>query len=323
MRAAVRGHVNLFGMITTSGSSAYTPVALRSFFARTTLGPNDRFVLIDNDADFALPDDVAAARVTIVRPPTPLGFAQNANHLLIEARKSAANLFLLNNDLVFTGGWLEPLLTDRRALLSPLSNAQITHSAGRLKTEPAMDLHDYVGREADLEAIAREHRATYGGYQVVSAMPFFCMKIPRSVYEIVGDFDERFGKGGGEDRDYTIRAWMAGIPQEVAAGSFVLHFQGKSTWRGPETPEQQQQRDAEYTRAFIGKWGPALSYAFLRGNWNLFRSNAALARQIDQREFTPLVRHLRLHPSLEPFVTRRGTEAGAVVREGTHAGSTS
>jgi len=291
----------VFGMVTTSASRHYTPVALRSLFAHTPLGDDDRVILIDNDGDFALPDEVPAARITVVRPDTPQGFARNGNLLLAEARGRGADLFFLNNDLVFTSGWLDPLVVDRRALLSPVSNAEVAHSAGALATQPAMDLSDYVGREADLEAIAGRHRATHQGYKTAATVPFFCIKIPRAVYETVGEFDERFGKGGAEDRDYTVRAWIAGIPMEYALESYVLHFQGRLTWRGGESREEQRQRDATYLEAFQAKWGPALTHAFLRGDWSLFRSNATLAEQIAQQQFTPVVRHLRSHPSLDAF----------------------
>ena len=293
--------MNLFGMITTSRSREYTPVALKSFFDRTPFNPGDRFILIDNDGDFALPADVPADRVTVVRHSEPQGFASNANLLLAEAKTQGADLFLLNNDLVFTTGWLEPLLADRRALLSPMSNAEVAHAAGALRTQPAMDLGEYIGREADLEAIARKHRGTHSGYKTAATVPFFCIKIARAVYETVGEFDERFGKGGAEDRDYTIRAWIAGIPLEYALESYVLHFQGRSTWRGGETRDEQRQRDAHYLEAFQTKWGAALTQAFVRGDWSVFESNAKLADQIAKQQFTPVVRYLRSNPSLDAF----------------------
>src|SRR5207237_908329 len=67
--------MNLFGMITTAESRDYTPLALRSFFARTRLDAVSHFVLIDNSGEFVLPGDVPAHRVTLVRPPEPQSFA--------------------------------------------------------------------------------------------------------------------------------------------------------------------------------------------------------------------------------------------------------
>jgi GT2 family glycosyltransferase len=295
---------HLFGMITTAASRHYTPVALRSFFAHTALGGEDTFFLIDNDADFDLPDDIAG-RIRLVRPPRPQGFAKNANLLIAEARRRGADLFLMNNDLVFTPGWLDAMAGDRRALTSPLSNAQLTRRDGGFSTQPLMELSEYLGHETNLEAIGRQHAAECRGYTTVASLAFFCIKIPAAVYNEVGTFDERFGKGGGEDRDYAIRAWMAGIPQEYALGSYVLHFQGRSTWRGAETPEQQAQRDAIYTQAFQKKWGAALTYAFIGGDWNLFRTDDELARRLDDRDYPFIVNHLKRQPSLDAYITRQ------------------
>jgi GT2 family glycosyltransferase len=295
----------LFGMVTTAASRRYTPLALRSFFARTPLGERDQLLLIDNDGDFALPAGLPAGRVTLVRPEAPQGFARNGNLLLREARTRGADLFFLNNDLVFTTGWLEPLLADRKALLSPLSNAQVAGRAGSFATQPCMDLEDYTGHEAAVEAIASELRGSAEGYRTTPSVAFFCIKIPQTVYEVVGDFDEGFGKGGGEDRDYAVRAWIAGIPQQFALRSYVLHFQGKSTWRGAETRAQQKARDAQYASAFLAKWGPALTHAFLRGDWDIFRGNPVLRSRLDAADYTAVVRSLRSRPALEPFIAAR------------------
>src|SRR4051812_41797433 len=145
---ASRPHV--FGMITTRASRHYTPVALRSFFAHTPFTASDRFILIDNDADFEVPADLPADAITVVRPAAPQGFARNANLLLAEARALEADLFLMNNDLVFPPGWLEPMAVPRRALLSPVSNAEATHSVGAFTTRPTMDLEEYAGHDAEL-----------------------------------------------------------------------------------------------------------------------------------------------------------------------------
>jgi hypothetical protein len=62
-----------------------------------------------------------------------------------------------------------------------MSNAEAAYSAGALATQPAMDLSDYVGHEAALETIVRQHRATHRGYKTAATVPFFCIKIPRTV----------------------------------------------------------------------------------------------------------------------------------------------
>jgi GT2 family glycosyltransferase len=78
------------------------------------------------------------------------------------------------------------------------------------------------------------------------------------VYSVVGNLDESFGAGGGEDRDYCIRCYQAGFELRYALNSYILHFQGKSTWRGGETREQTAARNRFYTERFKEKWGTAL-----------------------------------------------------------------
>ena len=158
----------VFGMITTAASRHYTPVALRSFFAQTPFGSDDTFFLIDNDADFDLPDDLAG-RVRVVRPAKPQAFARNANLLIAEARRRGADLFLMNNDLVFTPGWHDAMAADRRALMSPLSNAQLTRQSGTFTTQPLMDLSEYLGYESNVETIGRQHTAECQGYTTVAS----------------------------------------------------------------------------------------------------------------------------------------------------------
>lgn len=295
---------NVFGMVTTAKSRDYTPLALRSFFEHTRLGADDALVLVDNDGDFELPPGMENDRLLVLKPAAPQSFARNANVAIQVARERQADLFLLNNDVVFTAGWLPPLL-EGTAIVSAVSNAQCPYRSGGLQLLPAMDLSDLAGREEDLQRIAAAHSAQHHGRQRVAAAPFYCARIPRAVYEKVGEFDERFGAGDGEDRDYTVRAWLAGIPQELALGSFVLHFQGKSTWRGAETAEEQAARNQRYARQFEAKWGGALTYALIGDDWNLFRSDPRLAAGISSGDLGSVIAHLRRNPSLAPFVERQ------------------
>jgi hypothetical protein len=62
-----------------------------------------------------------------------------------------------------------------------------------------------------------------------------------------------------------VRAHQAHFPVAWALGSYVLHFMGKSTWRGAETPQQRQQREQTYLAAFQAKWGEALLEALVLG----------------------------------------------------------
>ena len=225
--------MNVFGMVTTRHSHAYTAYALESFFRTTPLGLTDLFVLIDNDGTYPGTPVAAGRAVTRLTNAAPLGFAANVNQVLRLARARRADLFFLNNDLIFPPGWLEPLLSGPVGLLSPVSNFQFPDRVAGWSCGPVLDLADYQGHAEHLRALVRAHQARHTGYRAVLKLTFFCIKIPAAVQEAVGELDEGFGRGAGEDYDYCLRCHRAGFPVALALGSYVLHFMGKSTWRGP------------------------------------------------------------------------------------------
>ncbi len=249
--------MRVFGMITTEASSSYTDHALRSFFTNTELRALDRFYLIDNDCCYSVPQQLTE-QITVIKPDSPRSFAANVNEVMTKAFGARADLFFLNNDLIFPEGWLPPLLAPEHALLSPLSNREIQHVTDGFTWKNVLTLEEYLPREKDLHQIAAHHIKHIRGQEQVLSLPFFCIKIPYTVYSEVGPFDERFGKGGGEDYDYCLRAALAGIPAKYVAQSYVLHFNGKSTWAGAEDTSASALRREQYAGEFARKWGEPL-----------------------------------------------------------------
>src|SRR5437867_13400433 len=95
----------IFGMVSTKASSSYTYKAVESFFKNTDLARGDRFLLIDNDNHIS-----GITGVELLKNPKPWGFGENVNAALKIARESGDVLTFLNNDVIFTRGWFEPLL---------------------------------------------------------------------------------------------------------------------------------------------------------------------------------------------------------------------
>jgi len=275
----------IFGMVTTSRSHSYTEIALESFARWTNLRNEDTFCLIDNDSDFefspALHSSPArsafAERIELLKNSAPKGFSANANQLIARALATSSDLIFMNNDLVFTREWLTPLLMGEHAIVSPLCNRDVqyaistvipknSHVSHVFALSGIMELKDYVGNEACFEAIAECHRRGVTGYAPVLNVPFFCIRLPFAVLERVGKFDEEYGNGGGEDYDYGLRAYLAGSEIQIALGSFILHFQGRSSWAGGETKEEQRLREERFFNHFISKWGRDLFDLILREN---------------------------------------------------------
>ena len=288
-----------FAMVSTNSSQRYTPSALESFFRCTELASGDAFFLIDNDSSLAPEGIEQHPQLQLLRNDQPLSFAANVNQIIRRTADSNADLFFLNNDLVFTPRWLEPLLLEQPALLSPLSNREVHYRRNGFSCERTLELEDYLGRENDLLLVAEYHGHKHRGYHQVLSLPFFCIKLPHTVYSRVGLLDESFGKGGAEDNDYCVRTVLAGFHIAYAVQSYILHFNGKSTWSGAETPEQTQQRCANFNSVFTAKWGEQLKRLLIDYDNSVLSATPAIASSAERRDFKHLV-ELLLPPGGQP-----------------------
>jgi len=150
--------------------------------------------------------------------------------MITEALATASDLFFMNNDVIYTDDWLTPLLGNDRAILSPVSNREVQyagsavvvstqHVATTMVLKAPMDLSEYLESPRMFQALAEAHRKTGSGYLPLLVFPFFCVKLPLPVLQSVGKFDEAFGRAGGEDYDYALRAWLAGFEVKLALKS--------------------------------------------------------------------------------------------------------
>ncbi len=272
-----------FAMITTRGSFEYNKHALASFYRNTQLQKGDRFLLIDNDGYWFENNSASYPLLETHVNLEPRGFAENANFALKAASEHNADLYLLNNDIIFTPHWLAALQSSEAAILTPLSNREVQFAVAvsAVKsgavfdlyiTEMNMSLEQYIGNESYLDSIAIANRKKSSGYLPVICLPFYAVRIPQSVYKQIGAFDTDYGKGGGEDYDYCLRAVLAGFKVQFALGSYLLHFGGKSSWSGVETPEQQLTRENIFFSHFEKKWGPELLELILKENNKVLKS---------------------------------------------------
>jgi len=269
----------LFGMVTTAASRDYTSVALDSFFRWTIpWNEDDSFVLIDNDHSWSQPGrDPRWPAVTVVANPQPFSFAQNVNQLIRLAALQNARAFIMNNDIVFTPHWHEPLMAELDAVLAPTSNQNFTYRTRSLQWNAVMTLEEYLGHEEELLALVNEHRRTHQNWTVAYKTNFFCFVVPPRVYQAVGLFDTRFGVAGGEDDDYCIRCYLHGLQVLVSESSYLLHFGGRSTWSGPETREEWQAREQHFIHIFERKWGKTLAQFLLYRDPSILTREPSLA----------------------------------------------
>jgi glycosyltransferase involved in cell wall biosynthesis/GT2 family glycosyltransferase len=247
-------------MVSTRKSQQYTEYALKSFFKNTTLNSQDQFFLIDNDKSLDI--STLDFRVNVIFNASPRSFSQNVNLILKLALADSADYVFLNNDIIFTPNWTNELF-QRNCISLPLCNQFVCGQTDRFTLNPAMDLNDYIGYEDDLNLLSKQITSSYQLQETPSHISFYCFFLPYEVSSTVGLFDEEFGQAGGEDIDYRLRARNAGIETQLVTGSYLLHFAGKSTWRGGETQQETQIRNQTYIQHFTEKWGQDLASTLL------------------------------------------------------------
>lgn len=286
---------NLFAMVTVKNSHQYTGNAIESFFKNTALTSDDDFLLIDNDGCDL--DIIINNKVTKIRNSKPLSFSENVNQAINKSLQNKKNLIFLNNDIIFTDGWFEPLKFNLKDISIPVNNQIFPYESncGNLKLKATMNLSDFDRNHVLLNELVEFHKTKFKKNQKFQTllMPFFCFKIPNKILNDVGYFDKSFGKGGGEDIDYRIRCAAKGYEVNFLLDSYLLHFHGKSTWDGGETIDEIEERNKIYTQAFKKRWGDDFTQIFIeRKNFSSILSRKNLEELYKKRKFGDLIRKL-------------------------------
>ena len=152
-----------------------------------------------------------------------LGYAGANNRAASLARGDL--LVLLNNDLVLTPGWLEPMLALYDELSKPgaIGNVQRNASTGAI---------DHAGIYVTVKG-KPEHDVCLpqkGDRKFSPAVTGACLLIARSLWRQLGGFDAQF-RNGAEDIDLCFRAAKAGYMNAVALRSVIHHHVSASPGR--------------------------------------------------------------------------------------------
>jgi len=225
-----RTHSNLPAVIIPAYNAA--PELARCLQAVAATVPEDTEVLIIDDAS---PDPEvgrllrrwqrqAGARWRFFANSPNRGFVATANRGM---QLTTGDVVLLNSDTEATPGWLEGLarcLAADAAIATATpwtNNGEIASIPGFCRSNPVPPDQNRVARE-----IARAGAPVYP--ELPTAVGF-CMAIARRAIERIGLFDEaRFGRGYGEENDFSMRARAAGMRNVLCDDVYVVHLGGRS-----------------------------------------------------------------------------------------------
>lgn len=219
------------------------------------LAPDLDVIIVDNASSDSTPvwlDEIEAEpRVRVIRNQDNRGFAAACNQGLAAGAEGNADLLvILNNDIAVTPGWTTTMLRHLRndpsiGLIGPVTN----NIGNEAKIDTAYEnLDDMQPEQRCLTGKAA------GKHFDIGVLAFFCVAMPRDVYDAIGPLDENFGTGFFEDDDYCQRVRQLERRIVCAEDVFVHHELSASFGK---LPSKDREALFERNKAYYeSKWGP-------------------------------------------------------------------
>ena len=156
-----------------------------------------------------------------------LGFLKTCNRAVFELDKSNNDILLLNSDTKLTEGFLEEMLDvlsndNKIGAVSPRSN-NATIATVPLSSAPEKG----IGPEKSYK-LFKALKKRLPRYNEIPTALGFCVLIRRTVIDKYGLFDEVFGKGYGEENDFSMRIKQGGYISVLSNWSYVFHMEARS-----------------------------------------------------------------------------------------------
>jgi GT2 family glycosyltransferase len=224
-----------------------TQATLASLQATLPAGLDHQIILIDDGSTDGTRDWLrtlsavpAHSHLQVLLNDHNLGYAATNNRAAAAA--TGDFLVLLNNDLVLTPRWLEPMLAAHASLGSRagiLGNVQRTVATKEIE-------HAGFTINAKGKPVHRRDLPPFSpAVKIVPAVTGACLLIQRTLWHTLGGFDTAF-VNGGEDVDLCLRAQKSGYVTAVAQRSVIFHHVSSSPGR--------KRRDEQNSRLLATRW---------------------------------------------------------------------
>lgn len=239
----------------------HTQVMLVSLQATLPHGLEHEIILVDDGST----DGTREWLATLAPPFRLLLNKRNLGYAAANNRAAAAAtgeiLVFLNNDLVLTPRWLEPMLAAHRRIGShagPIGNVQLDARTGAV--DHAGMIVNLKGKPEHIRALPPHWLCALFPVRRAVAVTGACLLLERSLWLQLGGFDEQF-VNGCEDVDLCFRARQVGRVTAVALRSLARHHVSASPGR--------KLHNEENSRRLAAKWRSELAeHAARRWCWH-------------------------------------------------------
>ncbi len=223
---------------------------------RWTDYPNLEIIVVDNASTDGSPDYLKKFKeeypqIKLILSPTNLGFAAGNNLGLKEA--TGDYLVMLNNDTVVTPGWVMTMLRHFESDSDIGIVGPVTNNIGN----EAKVAIEYGSSRQMLPLAVSLTLGNMGNHFEYTTAAFFCVMLPRNVFEQVGYLDENFGRGFFEDDDYCRRVQQLNMKIICAEDVFIHHHLSASFNKlGSGEKQALFEKNKQYYESKWGKWEP-------------------------------------------------------------------